>query len=137
MSNVPATETGVPMEEDPEYFWDRYEDTVKMSTYLVAFVVSDFTYREGKKIVLITSKTCVYVNVEFPGAETSNGVAFKIWSREEAESQTGFAADKGPLILEKYEDYFLIDFPLPKQDMIAIPDFSSGAMENWGLITYR
>lgn len=40
-------------------------------------------------------------------------------------------------ILKHYEKFFGIDFPLPKMDMIALPDFNAGAMENWGLITYR
>lgn len=45
--------------------------------------------------------------------------------------------EAGPAILSWGETYFNIPFPLPKQDMIAIPDFAAGAMENWGLITYR
>ena len=39
--------------------------------------------------------------------------------------------------LELYEDYFGVDYPLPKCDMVALPDFAMGAMENWGLVTYR
>lgn len=45
--------------------------------------------------------------------------------------QTAYAADVGPKVLEFFEKYYSIPFPLPKQDMIAIPDFSAGAMENW------
>ena len=60
-----------------------------------------------------------------------------VWTREEAISQTDYAIGAGPAILTWYESYFNIPFPLPKQDMIALPDFSAGAMENWGLITYR
>lgn len=48
-----------------------------------------------------------------------------------------YARQKGPEVLEFYESYFEIEFPLPKEDMAAIPDFGPGAMENWGLVTYR
>ena len=51
--------------------------------------------------------------------------------------QTELAAKVGPSILEFFERHYNVKFPLPKMDMIAIPDFSAGAMENWGLITYR
>ena len=117
LSNMPKRVEGKPMKEDNAYVWDEYEPTVKMSTYLLAFVVSDFKYREGNK--------------------TMNNVTFRIWSRESVLQQTKYATSIGPKILEYYENYFGIKFPLPKQDMIAIPDFSAGAMENWGLITYR
>ena len=117
ISNMPQTHTDVEMADTDEYVWDVYEDSVKMSTYLLAFVVSEFEYRQS--------------------IPTSNDVRFRIWSRKEAIDQTEYAADIGPKILEYYEKYFDVPYPLPKQDMIAIPDFSAGAMENWGLITYR
>ena len=52
-------------------------------------------------------------------------------------SQADLAADAGPFILRELEKYFNIPYPLPKTDMVALPDFKYGAMENWGLITYR
>ena len=85
-----------------------------MSTYLLAFLVSDFDYTAN----------------EFDSD-------YKIWHQSAKKSQASYAASIGPQILEFYEDYFDLSYPLPKMDMAAIPDFSAGAMENWGLITYR
>jgi len=116
ISNMPIVEEGVEI-QGSEYVWDIYQESLKMSTYLVAFVVSDFVYRKSEPM--------------------DNGVEFRIWSRKGAINQTEWASVIGPQILHYYEDYFNTSFPLPKQDMIAIPDFSAGAMENWGLITYR
>ncbi len=117
ISNMPKMTEGLGMPDTDEYVWDKYEESLQMSTYLLAFVVSDFQYRQG--------------------LQTENGVEFRIWSRSQALADTEYASVIGPLILQYYEDYFKVPFPLPKQDMIAIPDFSAGAMENWGLITYR
>lgn len=82
-----------------------------MSTYLVAFVVTDFH-----------------------NMSVNN---FTVWSRKEALPSAAFALEIGPKILRYLEDYYKIKFPLPKIDMIALPDFKNGAMENWGLLTYR
>lgn len=100
------------------WYWDKYEPSVPMSTYLIAFFISDFAS--------ITSEVA-----------TNNNVTFKIWARKSALEQVHFAAEVGPKALEFFENFFNISYPLPKQDMIAVPDFSAGAMENWGLITYR
>ena len=51
--------------------------------------------------------------------------------------QGKFALEVASKALPFYEDYFGISYPLTKLDLVAISDFSSGAMENWGLITYR
>ena len=93
-----------------------FEETPMMSTYLVAFIIGEFEYLEGKT----KDKTIVRV-ITTPGKKSSGG----------------FALDIAIKSLEFYNNYFKIPYPLPKLDLIAIPDFESGAMENWGLITYR
>ncbi|KAI8896940.1 peptidase family M1-domain-containing protein [Globomyces pollinis-pini] len=90
--------------------------TVKMSTYLVAFIVSDF---------------------EPISSQTKNGVKVSVYTQPGSSYLGEYALKVAVPILEYYQDAFGIDFPLPKLDMIAIPDFAAGAMENWGLVTYR
>ena len=63
--------------------------------------------------------------------------AYKIWHQASKAGQADLAVENGAKILQFYEKFFNITYPLPKMDMAAIPDFSAGAMENWGLITYR
>lgn len=101
----------------PDYVFDEFEESVPMSTYLVAYMVSDFAYIESDS--------------------RDDEVKFRIIARKDAADQTELAKNAGPLVLKYYEDYFDEKFPLSKQDMVAIPDFSAGAMENWGLVTYR
>ncbi|KAG7280926.1 hypothetical protein CRUP_009213 [Coryphaenoides rupestris] len=87
-----------------------------MSTYLVAFIICDF---------------------RSVSATTSSGVQVSIYAAPEKLEQTHYALEVAVKTLDFYEKYFNIYYPLPKQDLIAIPDFESGAMENWGLTTYR
>lgn len=115
LSNMPLKETKA-VESIPDFVMDTFETSVIMSTYLVAYCVSDFEYKE---------------------VSMKDDVTFRIYARREAMNQVDYAADIGPKVLKFYEDYFQIKFPLPKIDMIAVPDFAAGAMENWGLITYR
>ncbi|RVE45993.1 hypothetical protein evm_009335 [Chilo suppressalis] len=100
-----------------DFVWDEFDKSVPMSTYLVAFVISKFSHVESPSDLSTTK--------------------FRIWARSDAIDQTAYAANIGPRVLTHFEKFFNVSFPLPKQDMIAIPDFSAGAMENWGLITYR
>jgi len=94
-----------------------FETTPRMSSYLVAWVVGD-----------LQKKT----------ATTNSGVEVSIWStKAHAASNLDFALDIATRTIDFFDDYFGVPYPLPKSDHVALPDFSSGAMENWGLITYR
>lgn len=94
----------------------RFGESPKMSTYLLAFIVGDLECVEG---------------------QTKNGTYVRIWATPGKREQCAFALETGIRVLEYYEEYFGIPYPLPKMDMVAIPDFAAGAMENWGLVTYR
>ncbi|KAL5020482.1 hypothetical protein ScPMuIL_003374 [Solemya velum] len=63
--------------------------------------------------------------------------SYRAWARPDAREQTLYGLHVGVEVLTHFEEFFNISYPLPKQDMIALPDFGAGAMENWGLITYR
>ena len=93
-----------------------FETTPKMSSYLVAIVVGDLAKLSGK---------------------TARGIEVNVFAIPNSASQLPFSLDVAIKSIDWYENYFGIDYPLPKLDMVAIPDFASGAMENWGLVTYR
>lgn len=94
-----------------------FETTPRMSTYLLAWVVGE-----------LHKKT----------ATTKNGVEVNIWATPAQKPESlDFALDIATRTIDFFDDYFGVPYPLPKSDHVALPDFSSGAMENWGLITYR
>ena len=89
--------------------------TPKMSSYLVALLVGDFVCREG----------------------ASDGIPIRICSTPDKRELTGFALEAAIQQLKFYNDYFGIKYPFGKLDIIGVPDFSAGAMENIGAITFR
>jgi tricorn protease interacting factor F2/3 len=91
-----------------------FEQTPIMSSYLVFFGVGEFEFTEDEKDSRVRVAT-------LPGM------------KEFAK----FGAEFGRKSLEFSENYYGIPYPLPKMDLIAIPDFAFGAMENWGAITFR
>jgi len=93
-----------------------FETTPKMSTYLLAFVFGELDFLEAK---------------------TKDGVVVRAYATPDNVKYTEFALDCAVKTLEFYNEYFDIPYPLAKCDFIALPDFASGAMENWGCITFR
>jgi aminopeptidase N/puromycin-sensitive aminopeptidase len=92
-----------------------FATTPKMSTYLVAFLVGDFKCLSG----------------------SSDGVPIRACATPDQVQYGAFALSAAEYVLHYYDTYFGIKYPMPKLDMIAIPDFEAGAMENFGAITYR
>ena len=93
----------------------RFEKTPVVSTYLIYLGVGEFEYISGK-----TGK-----------------VQIRVVTTKGNKSKGKFSLELGKKLLASYEKYFGIKYPLPKLDLIAVPDFAAGAMENWGAITFR
>jgi aminopeptidase N len=93
----------------------KFLTTPKMSTYLVAFLVGDFKCTEGESD-----------GVKIRGCATPDKVAL-----------TPYSVEVAKYVLHYYDNYFGIPYPLKKLDLIALPDFEAGAMENFGAITFR
>ncbi len=94
-----------------------FDTTVRMSTYLIAFAFGDLQARKTH------TKSGVEVGVFATKAHKAN--------------ELDFALDIAKRAIEFYEDFYQTPYPLPHSWQLALPDFSAGAMENWGLVTYR
>uniref|UniRef100_A0A4W6BL56 Aminopeptidase n=1 Tax=Lates calcarifer TaxID=8187 RepID=A0A4W6BL56_LATCA len=90
--------------------------SVPMSTYLVCFAVHQFGYVERT---------------------SARGIPLRIYAQKSQLGTAKYAADTTKIIFDYFEEYFNMTYSISKLDKIAIPDFGTGAMENWGLITYR
>lgn len=118
LSNMLPKGDSVPLTEDPTWNVTEFHSTPVMSTYLLAYIVSEFTCVE---------KTA------------PNGVLIRIWARPSAtrENQGLYALNVTGPILSFFAQHYNTSYPLEKSDQIGLPDFNAGAMENWGLVTYR
>lgn len=93
----------------------KFLTTPRMSTYLVAFLVGDFQCTAGEQ----------------------DGVNIRVCATPDKAALTPYGLDVAKYVLHYYNDYFGIPYPLKKLDLIGLPDFEAGAMENFGAITYR
>ncbi|NXB07559.1 AMPE aminopeptidase, partial [Cnemophilus loriae] len=98
--------------------WNRttFEKSVPMSTYLVCFAVHQFDWIERR---------------------SASGKPLRVYAQPQQIHTAEYAANVTKIVFDFFEQYFNLSYSLPKLDKIAIPDFGTGAMENWGLITYR
>uniref|UniRef100_A0A668AE60 Aminopeptidase n=1 Tax=Myripristis murdjan TaxID=586833 RepID=A0A668AE60_9TELE len=117
LSNGMENSKSFPSPQTANVLVTAFAPTKKMSTYLLAFIVSDFGFV----------------------SEITEGLLIRIYARKNAiaANQGEYALNVTGPILKFFEDYYNASYPLPKSDQIALPDFNAGAMENWGLITYR
>jgi aminopeptidase N len=93
----------------------RFATTAKMSSYLAALVVGNFEYVEGE----------------------ADGIPIRVYGTPGKKEMGRFALESAEHILSYYDKYFNVKYPYGKLDLIGLPDFSAGAMENTGCITFR
>ncbi|NXL87475.1 AMPQ Aminopeptidase, partial [Alectura lathami] len=118
LSNMPAIDVSE-MKDENGSLWSvtTFNTSLKMSTYITAFVICDFDY--------VT--------------RTERGNEIRIWARKEAvkNGYVDYALSITGPIFSFLEDLLNVSYPLPKTDLVALPDFGAGAMENWGLMTFE
>lgn len=95
----------------------QFETTPKMSCYTLGFVIGDLVSKQA------LTKSGIQVTAYATTAHTADELNYGLQVATDA--------------LDWYENYFGVPYPLPKCDHVALPDFAAGAMENWGLVTYR
>jgi aminopeptidase N len=93
-----------------------FTTTPIMSTYLLAFIIGDLKFKESK---------------------TENGTVIRSYATADKIDYVDFSLEIATKCIDFYNQYFDIPYPLEKCDLIALPDFTNGAMENWGCITFR
>jgi aminopeptidase 2 len=98
-----------------------FAKTPLMSTYLLAFAVGEFDYIEAKS----------------SGEKNGQSVLCRVYTPPGKTEEGEFALSITTQIIEYFADIFGQPYPLPKMDLLAVPDFEAGAMENWGLVTFR
>lgn len=121
LSNMPL-KFSEPMENNTDWFWDHFETTPPMSTYLLAFTISDFDYMD------CSSNSSLEKNCTTP--------QIKLWGPKLDLAKAQFAYESAVDIIEYLEDYFEIAFPLPKLDLIILPNLGKSASENWGHVSF-
>lgn len=118
LSNMPVKETK-PTKEG--WHMVSFETSPRMSSYLLAWAVGDFEYLEK-----LTDRR--YNGKQIP---------VRVYTTRGLKEQGRWALEHAPKIIDFFSQIFDIDYPLPKSDLIAVHEFTHGAMENWGLVTYR
>ncbi|NWU38339.1 AMPN Aminopeptidase, partial [Hylia prasina] len=116
ISNMPVKNTTEQVIDGETWNVTEFYTTPRMSTYLLAFIVSQFTCKQNDSQILI-----------------------RVCGRPSAiqKGQGDYALNVTGPILSFFEDHYNTSYPLPKSDQVGLPDFNAGAMENWGLVTYR
>ncbi|KAK3299624.1 peptidase family M1-domain-containing protein [Chaetomium fimeti] len=118
LSNMPQKETK-PVDGGKKVV--SFERSPVMSTYLLAWAVGDFEYVEA------------FTGREYNGKK----LPVRVYTTRGLKEQGRWALEHAPKIIDYFSEQFEIDYPLPKSDILAVHEFTHGAMENWGLVTYR
>lgn len=113
LSNMPSISEEI---HQDGYKKITFEKSPIMSTYLVAYIVGEFDYLEDT---------------------TSDGIKVRVFTPVGKKELGNFALFGATKALSYFNEFFGISYPLPKMDLVGIGDFAAGAMENWGLVTYR